>query len=294
MKALRIRLKQNKAHYRKPNSINNRLTYPLPPLSTIIGALHNACEYNRYYAMDISVQGKYESMGTEMYTNQCKLNSLQNDRGVLVKLSRPGVLSMGYDEIASATKSTGVNFMKEENIEVYNREIFDSFKIAKEDGNKKELEYFATIVKSPQSYEVLYGVDLLLHIRSCEEVLKEILDNIYNFTSLGRSEDFVDILEAKIVTLKENIECMYDSKYNHYIPTELIKDGSVYFENYMIKEKLDSKIYGTRYFIGKDYEIKNNIREFNLKDVMYISRYIVDEESKNISIDEDDNIVVFI
>ena len=45
MKAFRLIIKQTSANYRKPETIKNKMTYPLPPFSTVIGALHNACGY---------------------------------------------------------------------------------------------------------------------------------------------------------------------------------------------------------------------------------------------------------
>ena len=49
----------------------------------IMGALHNACGYKEYHEMDISIQGKYESMHREPYTDYCFLNSTMDDRGIL-------------------------------------------------------------------------------------------------------------------------------------------------------------------------------------------------------------------
>ena len=43
MQALRIVIKQSSANYRREETLNNKMTYPLPPVSTIIGAIHNAC-----------------------------------------------------------------------------------------------------------------------------------------------------------------------------------------------------------------------------------------------------------
>ena len=36
--------------------------------------------------MNVSIQGQYESMHREPYTDYCFLNSLQDDRGILVKM----------------------------------------------------------------------------------------------------------------------------------------------------------------------------------------------------------------
>ena len=42
MKAIRLHLTQKSAHYRKEETVDNKMTYPLPFPSTVIGALHAA------------------------------------------------------------------------------------------------------------------------------------------------------------------------------------------------------------------------------------------------------------
>ena len=49
MKALRIKLHQASANYRKEETAENKMTYPLPPISTITGALHSICGYREYH-----------------------------------------------------------------------------------------------------------------------------------------------------------------------------------------------------------------------------------------------------
>lgn len=67
-KAIRLRLYQNMANYKKPTSFQLKETYPLPPYSTIIGLVHNLCGYKEYSAMEVSVQGKYNSKTNDLYT----------------------------------------------------------------------------------------------------------------------------------------------------------------------------------------------------------------------------------
>lgn len=38
MKAIRLHIKQNSANYKKEETVQCRMTYPLPPYSTVIGA----------------------------------------------------------------------------------------------------------------------------------------------------------------------------------------------------------------------------------------------------------------
>ena len=45
MKALRLVIHQSSANYKREETVDNKMTYKLPPFSTVIGALHNACGY---------------------------------------------------------------------------------------------------------------------------------------------------------------------------------------------------------------------------------------------------------
>ena len=132
MKALRIVLTQSSANYRKEETIDNKMTYPLPPISTIIGALHNACGHKEYHPMDISIQGKFESMHKEAYTDYCFLNSVMDDRGILVKMKNSNLLSSAFDKVASAKKSQGNSFRKGITIQVHNEELLKEYRNLKD------------------------------------------------------------------------------------------------------------------------------------------------------------------
>ncbi|WP_196593238.1 type I-B CRISPR-associated protein Cas5b [Pectinatus sottacetonis] len=67
-KAIRIKCSQQLANYRKPTSFQIKESYPLPPYSTVIGMIHTACGFTEYHPMDISIQGKYHSAVSDMYT----------------------------------------------------------------------------------------------------------------------------------------------------------------------------------------------------------------------------------
>ena len=47
-KAVRLKLYQSMANYKKPTSFQLKETYPLPPYSTVIGMVHNLCNYEEY------------------------------------------------------------------------------------------------------------------------------------------------------------------------------------------------------------------------------------------------------
>ena len=68
MKAVRLKLYQNLVNYKKPTSFQLKETYPLPPYSTVSGMVHNACGFEEYKDMKISIQGNYYSKVNDLYT----------------------------------------------------------------------------------------------------------------------------------------------------------------------------------------------------------------------------------
>lgn len=61
MKALRLRLFQETACYKKSFAFKVGETYPLPPYSTVKGWLHALLEADQLIPMQLSVQGRYEA-----------------------------------------------------------------------------------------------------------------------------------------------------------------------------------------------------------------------------------------
>jgi CRISPR-associated protein Cas5t len=68
MKAIRIKMHQSVANYRKPTSFQLKETYPLPPYSTVQGMVHVLCGFNTHHEMDISIQGNHESKFFDLAT----------------------------------------------------------------------------------------------------------------------------------------------------------------------------------------------------------------------------------
>ncbi len=68
MKAIRLEISQNLVNYKLPASFQLKETYPLPPYSTVIGMIHNACEFTEYVPMKVSIQGKYHSKVNDLMT----------------------------------------------------------------------------------------------------------------------------------------------------------------------------------------------------------------------------------
>ena len=347
MEALRIILKQSSANYRKAGTIDNKMTYPLPIPSTVIGALHNICGYREYHPMDISIQGKFTSLSRKVYTDYCFLNSALDDRGNLIKVVDPNAFSGAFVKVASAKKSQGNSFKDRITIQVHNEELLqeycnlkekskeieelknseykkklEEFKVLKKeiaDKKKKEdkksevfkelseeekkikleeekykeefkkFEYenytkpyshFQNLVTSLKSYEILNDIFLILHIKSDEETLKDIENNIFNLQSLGRSEDFVEVIECKMVELQE-VEEVIENKLSMYI------NAKDFYEEKIFTETVDGDhgSGGTKYYLDKNYEITKEKREFKKVSVIYSTSVLAEESSENVKAD---------
>lgn len=62
MEALKIRIYQETACYKKPFAFKVAETYPLPPYSTVKGMIHYILKAKKYIPMYISIQGDYENL----------------------------------------------------------------------------------------------------------------------------------------------------------------------------------------------------------------------------------------
>ncbi|MGL4874713.1 MAG: CRISPR-associated protein Cas5, partial [Clostridium sp.] len=155
------------------------------------------------------------------------------------------------------------------------KELKEAFEKNKKENYTEPYSKFATLTTSLKYYEVLNNIELVLHIRADEKVLKDIEENIYNLKSIGRSEDFVDVKEVKVVELIDELEELITSEYSAYIQSDLVKNEIVFPK---IRE---GKSYsGTKYRLNKNYEIVNKKRVFNKEKVLYISEYKAGETEK--------------
>lgn len=348
-KVLRLVFKQSKAHYRKEETLDNKMTYPLPPYSTVIGAIHNACGYKEYHPMDLSIQGSYGSMQKEVYRDLAFLNSVMDDRGILVKKKSPNLLNEGFKVIAKAMKSQGNSFKKRITIDIEDEkelqefiriaemnEIFqnekkivdEKIKVLKNDikSLKEKLKkaektsedyrkinnlitektdltkqlrtdfqerryneyehpysHYATLTTSIKYYEVLYDVELVVHVRSDEKTIEDIKSNIHSLTAIGRSEDFVELTEIKEVIIDDEFdedELSFNNEFLGYVDHEAIKCEAIYYSGE--SSKIDAiPTRGTVYFLNKNYNVMDGKREFEKKIVTLISNYSLSDEAED-------------
>lgn len=346
MEALRIKLTQAKANYRREETIENKMTYPLPPMSTVIGALHKACGYTASKEMDVSIQGDFRTLKRETYVDYAFLNSTMNDRGILVKMKNPHMLSGAYEVVAEAL-AQGADFEKEDKIKIQNPELLQEYqmlrvkkrelenekktkidpllkekksqikelKILQKGLDKKSEEYqrltenirelseqgtqmttefekkksevdqvyerYASLTKSIKFYEVLYDVELVIHVSATKNILDDIMENIYNLQSIGRSEDFVDVTDVRFVELLDKLsenEQISNTNQKHgmrgYISYDSVVDNDVMIS----ADSNGTRPGGTKYYLNKKYTLDNNKRVFEKKWVVY-GTYSIDDES---------------
>lgn len=332
MKAIRLHLKQNSANYRREETVNCRMTYPLPPYSTVIGALHKACGYTNYHPMQLSIQGKFGSLTRRMFKEDCFLNSIMDDRGILVKMADSQVLCSAYSVVASAQKGQGNSFEKGITINVANQELLEEYRAltrlkkridshknlikAKKEQLKKmkadtnalpedvknfaekvkkletayklyeEKKYtiprskFRSLTKAPKWYEILCDVELVIHIVSDEQTMQDVLDNVCNLTSIGRGEDFVEIVDACETELTSAKKQFVNKVYDSYIPYSIIENNNKVFSLMGKKEGIIKN--GTKYLLNKDYTLcgkqGKQQRIFNKIPVLYTSRFRISGE----------------
>lgn len=283
MKCLRIKLTQTSANYRREETSTNKMTYPLPPFSTVIGALHNACGYTQTHPMDISIQGKYESMNKKLYNSHCFLDRIEQDRNFLVKMNRKDNISKAYTIVAVAKQKNVSNYKKGIGIDVQNQELLEEYQNSE---NPME-DNFRILAISPMYYEILYGIELIIHVSSDENTLNDIYNNIYNLKSIGRSEDFVNVTDAEFVELYDEIDKEVESKYSAYLDIEAVRNKLIF-----TRDTDSQSIMGTKYLLNKLYKIKDNKREFEKKRVLYASKYFIEECSKDYKIFYDGKYIV--
>ena len=346
MKCLRLIIHQPTANYRREDTMTNKMTYPLPPLSTIIGAIHATCKWKEYHEMDIAVLGNYDSINLRPYTNVIQMDSTADDRGKLVKFPSDNIQSNSYILIASSKKQRS-SFKKKTDIDIHNAAMLDEYldiknkndtillqrknELDKLKESKKEknnllssleknsdeykkikndisilkqqeneikkryevlisevtdkLQYYKVINTSLQYYEVLSNVNLYIYIRTSDENMNEIMNNIYNFKCIGRSEDIIDDLKCDIVEVSEidqSIKC--NKEYNSYIDYNLLKNGIIEPLSRQKNSETDS-ITCSIYYLNKNYVIEDDTRIFEKKKACYINGYSCAEENPNVFYD---------
>ena len=168
-------------------------------------------------------------------------------------------------------------------IRIEEKKYKEEFKKFEEENYSRLYSQFRTIVKKPMFYELLNGIFLILHIKSDEKTLKDIENNIFNLQSIGRSEDFVEVVECKIVKLQEFDSEVKSSKgltaYLNYNDFQDEKIFNLDVDGNVVKS-------GTKYYLDKYYKIVNLKREFKKTLAIYSNYFKANNSSENVKLDK--------
>ena len=255
MKAIRLKIFQNLVNYKLPASFQLKETYPLPPYSTVIGMVHNACEFTEYVPMKVSVQGKYHSIVSEVYYSY----SFAPERLDKDRLKNYVTITKNSNE-----KQTGV------------------YKSPLHQNLLSEVELLIHIV--PENQELVEEI--------CEKLTypHEYLslgrrEDLIVFGELPK------IVEVEETELEEDLSIK--NSYSAYIPIEILKEEAVKIGSkegvkisgtvYKLTKDYEIKNYGTA-------KSPKNFRVWNKIKVVYGSD-ITGLEEENVYVDEDKNLV---
>lgn len=213
IKGIRLKAYQNMVNYKQPASFQLKETYPLPPYSTVIGLIHNACDFTEYHPMKISVAGKSFSKVNDLYTRYEFGRSILKDKDKKTGLDKLRGNVLCTEGFVGA--SVGCNKNNVVPIEKY-----ESYKDCRP----------ITLTRGVSTVELLVDVELRIHIIPDKE---EELETIYcclkfpnKFLSLGRHEDLLRIDSVEIVDIEEkNCDEYCDPDgFEMFIPLEKSKE----------------------------------------------------------------------
>ena len=176
-------------------------------------------------------------------------------------------------------------------IRIEEKKYKEEFKKFEEENYSRLYSQFRTIVKKPMFYELLNNIFLILHIKSDEQTLKDIENNIFNLQSLGRSEDFVEVIECKMIELQEFDKEVKSSEgltaYLNYNDFQNEKIFNLDIDGSVVKS-------GTKYYLDKYYKIVDSKREFKKVLALYSNYFKANNSSENVKIDEYNNIKLLV
>ena len=251
MKSIRLKLKQNLVNYKLPTSFQLKETYPLPPYSTVIGMVHNTCNYTEYKPMKISVQGKYHSITSEIFHSYSfSPENIEKDR-----------LNKYFSIVGEDKKITGIYKGP-----VYQNLLVDVelvIHIVPEDENLVE-EIFNAF-KTPHEY---------ISLGRREDLV--VVDEV----------KIVEISEERIKD--ENLRI--DRDYRAYVPVEIIDKKKVFVEGNIDTIQYKGTMYNlTKDYVSVNYGSTKSpkfFRKWNKVKVHYVSN-IVASRRRAITVDED-------
>lgn len=184
MKAIRFSAYQNMPSYRKPTSFILKESYPLPPYSSVIGMIHAACGFTDYVDMDVSIQGRYYSSTSELYTKY------EFGKATKYESDRHNVRLTGVDKDYGMTRGMG-------NVEVL---VDVELLIHVKPKDEAMLDVIEAGLRLPQAYLALGRWEDLIRI------------------------DSIDVVDVMDTMLERMVRLSYDAYIPHRIESDLDED----------------------------------------------------------------------
>lgn len=171
-------------------------------------------------------------------------------------------------------------------IRIEEKNYKEEFKKIEYENYTKPYSQYRTIVKKPMFYELLNNIFLILHIKSDGQTLKDIENNIFNLQSIGRGEDFVEVVECKKVELQE-----FDTEIKSAEGLSIYLNYNDFQEEKIFNLDVDGNVVksGTKYYLDKYYKIVNLKREFEKTLAIYSNYFKANNSSENVKLDEYNN-----
>ena len=316
---LRLKFTQDCANFRREEMFECKMTYALVPPSTVIGMIHNACGYTEYVDMNVSIQARFHNINRIMKREIMEYNSKEKDRGILVKFEGADFARnhSGYKKISEifGQGHNLKNFRIDSAIKVYDEAELENFLRLKaikkpSDAEKEELKKYSVMGVLITNFEELNDIEYVIHIDAEEDVLNNIMENVKNMMSLGRSEDFIFNKKAEFVKVSDKNSTDFSESFEEserdrnmiYIYKDAVKDGYVKSKTNSSLTTASIMYIATVYNVKKKYEIINKKRVFDRHKVYNMSNiYLDNAEEYNekhekfiLGKDEDGYIVNFI
>lgn len=140
-----------------------------------------------------------------------------------------------------------------------------------------------SVTSMPLNTHMLFGINLIIHIKAEENVLMDIIERFKNseeHLSLGRREDMVRVDDIGFVDVEE-IDAADEDEY-------IIIKRPIYIP----KEKIQFRCSGIGYRLNYKYDVQNNLRLWKRVDVIYAEKGQQIDEG-NILMDSQGDIVFF-
>ena len=249
MKALRVVVFQKHANYRIPESYKNRMTYPLLPPSTLIGAIHNVCDWKELHNIKVSIAGNYETKSIEYKNLVTFLDSCMDDRGDLIKLSHPNCFDSSRHLVSHAIKSQGSYHSTETETKIYDRNSLEEYKFLRNERDRIKIEKKDSINNLSKKIKEIQSLQKTLNKKDEKYIIYKNKEN-----ELKKEKEKITLEYDKII---ENL----NFRYNCY---KTISTTPTYFE-------VLNNVFTTIYIHSNDENELNEIYE-NIENLFYLGR----------------------